>query len=446
MNNFRLNIVVRILFFLLSIILLNYIYLFTDFIATLVLMILLIVVQVVLLIKYIDTTNRDLTRFLLSIKYSDFSQSFAKKSMGKSFNELNHAFSDVIEKFRNTRSEKEENLRYLQTVMQHVGIGLISYNEIGDVEFINNAAKRILKISYLKNISSLNSSSNDLGLRLMGLKSGDKITIKIVDEDELFQLLIYATEFKLRNHQYRLVSIQNIQSELEEQEMEAWQKLIRVLTHEIMNSITPISSLSATVNQILAEKYNEQNKLETEVLSDIISAIKTIHKRSEGLIHFVNNYRNLTKIPKPNFQIVNVNELFGRVKKLLEPDIEEKKITLKYFVEPVTLELTADPELLEQVLINLIVNAIQALINTPSPEIMLNAQIDDRGQVVMRVIDNGPGMSEQIQEKIFIPFFSTKQEGSGIGLSLSRQIIRAHGGNIRVSSKPNKETIFTLRF
>jgi two-component system, NtrC family, nitrogen regulation sensor histidine kinase NtrY len=446
MKNFRINIIVRTLFICCSIILLNYLYLNTELVATLVVLTFLIMLQVYLLIRFIDTTNRDLSRFLLSIKHSDFSQTFSNSSKGKSFSELNTAFSEVIEKFRNTRSEKEENLRYLQTVMQHVGIGLISYNQFGDVEYINNAAKKTLKVPYVKNILSLNKRNGDLGNRLMQLKAGDKVTAKIIDNDDIIQLIIYTTEFKMRNQRYRLAAIQNIQSELEEQEMEAWQKLIRVLTHEIMNSITPISSLSATVNSILETSENKKFTLAEESVEDIIKAVNTIHKRSEGLIHFVNNYRNLTKIPKPNFEIISIVGLFENVEKLMEQKLSENKINFSSFVEPRTLELTADSEQIEQVLINLIINSIQSLSNTPDPEISMNAQLDDRGKIVIRVIDNGPGIPEDIIEKIFIPFFSTKQEGSGIGLSFSRQIIRAHGGNMRVSSKPGKETVFTLRF
>ena len=446
MKNFRINIIVRTLFICCSIILLNYLYLNTELVATLVVLTFLIMLQVYLLIRFIDTTNRDLSRFLLSIKHSDFSQTFSNSSKGKSFSELNTAFSEVIEKFRNTRSEKEENLRYLQTVMQHVGIGLISYNQFGDVEYINNAAKKTLKVPYVKNILSLNKRNGDLGNRLMQLKAGDKVTAKIIDNDDIIQLIIYTTEFKMRNQRYRLAAIQNIQSELEEQEMEAWQKLIRVLTHEIMNSITPISSLSATVNSILESSENKNFSLAEESVEDIIKAVNTIHKRSEGLIHFVDNYRNLTKIPKPNFEIISIVGLFENVEKLMEQKLSENKINFSSFVEPRTLELTADSEQIEQVLINLIINSIQSLSNTPDPEISMNAQLDDRGKIVIRVIDNGTGIPEEIIEKIFIPFFSTKQEGSGIGLSFSRQIIRAHGGNMRVSSKPGKETVFTLRF
>jgi signal transduction histidine kinase len=228
--------------------------------------------------------------------------------------------------------------------------------------------------------------------------------------------------------------------------MEAWQKLIRVLTHEIMNSITPISSLAATANKMLADFSTSENDFQKESLEDIISANNTILKRSEGLMHFVNNYRSLTKIPRPVFQIFEIKKLFERIETLLKKEIEESGISFKCEVIPHTLELTADADLIEQVLINLIINSRQAFEGIQNGKINLLATLDDNGKILIQVSDNGKGISEDIQEKIFIPFFSTKKNGSGIGLSLSRQIIRAHGGTIRVNSVPGNETVFSLRF
>ena len=446
MKNFRLNLIIRIVLIALSLMLLFFLYYNTDFIATLTILMLIIIYEIYSLIKFIDATNVELTRFFQSIKHSDFSQTFANKSLGGTFKELNNAFNDVIIKFQNTRSEKEEHYRYLQTVMQHVGVGLISYEPDGKVEFINKSAKRILGIPHLTNIKMLKRISGELQNKLLNMHSGEKATIRIVDDNELLQLVINVTEFKLRNQIFKLASLQNIQSELEEKEMEAWQKLIRVLTHEIMNSVTPISSLSATVNQMLSKCVGDDKEIDADTISDVNNAVNTIHKRSEGLIHFVDNYRNLTKIPKPNFQIFPVHSLFDRIRKLMEHDLELNKIKLTTSIDPQSLEVTADPEMIEQVLINLIINAMKALQAIPNPQIYLTALIDERGKAVMRVVDNGPGISEDIQEKIFIPFFSTKKDGSGIGLSLSRQILRAHGGSIRVNSIPGKETVFTLRF
>lgn len=445
-KNFRLNIILRVVVLGISITLLFYLILSTKLYASIIVLILIIIYQIYSLIYYVEKTNRDLSRFLSAIEHSDFAQTFIDNSLGSSFKNLYQSFNNVILKFQSTRNDKEEHLRYLETVMQHVGIGLISYNQSGEIQFINNSAKRLLKITHLKNISSLSKVSKILTEKLLNLKAGDKETVKIVDENDFIQLIIYATEFKLRDQRYILVSLQNIQSELEEKEMEAWQQLIRVLTHEIMNSITPISSLAATVQTILKTANTDENYPDSESLADVNNAVNTIQKRSEGLIHFVDSYRNLTRIPKPNFQIFQINSLFERIEKLMGKDLADAGIKFSYSVNPYTLEITVDPELIEQVIINLLINAKQSLESKKNGEINLTAFLDERGKILIRISDNGPGIPQDVLEKIFIPFYSTKKNGSGIGLSLSRQILRAHGGNIRVSSKPNEETTFTLRF
>ncbi|MBU2492855.1 MAG: GHKL domain-containing protein [Bacteroidetes bacterium] len=446
MKSFRLNLIFRIFLLCASILLEVYVYYNTEFTATIGILFLIIIYQIFSLIRFIDTTNKELARFILSIKYSDFSQTFTGMPNDKSFDSLREAFNEVINKFKSTRSEKEENYRYLQTVMQHIGVGLISFDKEGKVELLNNAAKKILNIPYLNNVKSLDKITKGISDTFLTLNSGDKKTIKIIDSDEIVQLILYATEFKMRNTNYTLVSIQNIQTELEEKEMEAWQKLIRVLTHEIMNSITPISSLASTINLMINNHTEGDYVFSEEKLKDITDAVNTIQKRSEGLIHFVDNYRNLTRIPKPNFQIFPIKELFDRVEKLMKQKLLDQNIKFDCKVFPETLSLTADSEMIEQVLINLIINAMNALSGRGNPEINLSARTNERGKIIIKVTDNGFGIPEDVQEKIFIPFYTTKKDGSGIGLSLSRQIIRAHGGNIRVSSIPNKETTFTLRF
>ncbi|MCJ7681022.1 MAG: ATP-binding protein, partial [Candidatus Aminicenantes bacterium] len=347
------------------------------------------------------------------------------------------------------RAEKEEHYRYLQTVVQHVAIGLIAFTPDGNVELINNAAKRLLNLPRLKNIQLLRSKSEDLVEALQRLKPRESALVKVEDDDELLQLSLYATEFKLGSRQFSLVSLQNIQSELEEKEIEAWQKLIRVLTHEIMNSITPISSLASTINDLLSDIPSSErpgSDEERENLLDIKQAAGTIQNRSRGLLHFVDAYRNLTLIPKPNMQMISVRELFSRIERLMASNIKEKAIAFTSTIDPAELELTADTELIEQVLINLLLNALQAVENIPRPVIELRSQLDSRGRIQIQIVDNGPGISKENLEEIFIPFFSTKEGGSGIGLSLSRQIMRQHGGTISVNAIPGKATVFTLRF
>jgi len=445
-RHFRLQIILRISLIIVSIFGLFTLFFKTGLLATTFIVCALIIIQIFSLIRFVEKTNQHLSRFLEAVRHSDFSQSFTSSGLGSSFDQLNDAFSDVIKDFQKARAEKEEHYRYLQTVVQHVGIGLIGFVPNGDVELMNTAAKKILQINQLRNIQSLESLSKPLVKILEDLQTGKKALVQVQDKDDLLQLAIYATEFKMQNRSVKLVSIQNIQSELEEKEFEAWQKLIRVLTHEIMNSVTPISSLASTMNELLTEVEGEDSKENVETISDVRGAAQTIQRRSEGLLHFVESYRRLTRLPKPRFKIFSISELFSDIEKLLFNQLEEKEISFLVDIYPKNLELTADPELIEQVLINLLKNAIQALDGTKNPKIELKTKIDLRGRVIIQVEDNGPGILEDVKERIFIPFFTTKKEGSGIGLSLSRQIMRLHRGTISVQSQPKEKTIFTLRF
>ncbi len=448
-KRFSINVFLRTAYLCLTIFILFYLLTETNLIATTFIVVILIIVQIFSLIQFIQKTNKEIAKFFSSIKYSDFSQSFRSNIKGSSFEELSNAFSEVIEEFRKTRTEKEEHFHYLQTIVQHVGIGLMTFKLDGEVELINTAAKRLLKIHGLKNISELSAISKPLVDSLRCIKTGDKILIKIAYSSELLQLSISAAEFKLKENHYTLVSISNIQNELEEREMEAWQNLIRVLTHEIMNSVTPVISLSSTAGLLLDnidDKVKNSEPLSADSLDDVKTALNTIQKRSKGLLHFVDDYRNLTRVPSPNFEVIKISSLFERLQKLFDDQLKEKQISFSFSVEPSDLEVVADQDLIEQVIINLILNSISALSNTASPAINLISKIDSRGGIIMQVIDNGHGIPEELYEKIFIPFFTTRKEGSGIGLSLSRQIMRIHKGGITVKSIPGTETIFSLRF
>ena len=442
-KNFRLICILRVLFLGVTFYLFFYLITRTTLYAMSFITGVIIIYEIYSLIHYVERTNRDLTRF------EDFSQTFIGAGFGSSFNQLKTAFNAVLTKFQQTRAEKEEHFRYLQTVVQHVGIGLITFQPSGDVELINNAAKRLLKVVRLKNINELSKFSKNLVDTLLKMKPGEKKLVKIQDSNEFLQLAIYSTEFILRENKYTLVSLQNIQSELEEKEMEAWQNLIRVLTHEIMNSVTPISSLASTVNEMLTDSSDEKEvpkQIADETIDDVRGAVQTIEKRSKGLLNFVESYRKLTRIPRPNFEIFTVSSLFDRVEQLMKTQIGNNGIHFETNVDPGSLELTADAEMVEQVLINLVLNSIDAVKSKHGGKIQLLSKMDDRGRVIIQVIDNGIGIEEDVLEKIFIPFFTTKEYGSGIGLSLSKQIMRLHRGTITVQSKKREETVFTLRF
>lgn len=408
------------------------------------------VYQIVRLVRYLEKTTRDLTRFLESVRYADFSQGFTADGRGPFFVRLRDAFEDVTGAFRRIRAEKEEQVRYLENVVQHIGIALISFREDGTVELMNTAARRLLRTGPIRNIDALASFSEPLVETLRTLESGKQAMVRAVQDDRTMQLAVNVSRFRLRDEAHALASIQDLRNELEEKEMEAWQQLTRVLTHEIMNSVAPISSLASTANRLLAEVPAAANGhgdgSGAEVTADAREAVETIERRSKGLISFVDSYRSFTKIPNPKFDVVPVRDLFDGVRRLLRVQIEEYNLRCEVHVEPEHLEITADVELIEQVLINLVLNAIQALEGRPDACIELRAHIDRRSRPILQVKDNGPGIPPDVQERIFVPFFTTKEDGSGIGLSLSRQIMRLHGGSLSVRSEADTETVFTLRF
>lgn len=447
MKTYRVNIILRILLLAIFIFLSSWFFLkeFYLFSAS---STLLIIYQLYLLFRYTDKINKELTYLLQSINYSDFSHNFNFSSRGNSFGELSNEFNKIMDKFRQARMEREESIKYLETVVQHIGVGLISFNQKGDVGFVNRAAKRLLNLQALKNIGSLNKISPGFSEFIFNIPTGKKATYKIVEAEGIIQLLLYATDFRMKEQVFKLVALQNIQPELEEKEIEAWQKLIRVLTHEIMNSVTPISSLASTVNLMLKNEGDTPALYDSETVKDIKTAVNTIEKRSIGLINFVDKYRSLTKIPKPDFRIIRIEQLFERIRILTNQLLNENGINLTTAINPPYLEMTIDSDLIEQVLINLIKNAVQSISSSEGKTgyITLAANIDHRGRGIIKVTDDGPGIPENIIERIFIPFFSTKKDGSGIGLSLSSQIMRSHSGSLSVSSVPGKETVFTLRF
>jgi len=448
-KNFRVHIILRLVLLSASLLALFYLLNAGTYYLTPVVLIVLIIIQIYSLIRLVEKTNHDLSNFLQSIRFSDFSSSFQNEGLGDSYDHLRSIFNNVIKDFQKIRSEKEEHYFYLQNIVQHIGVGIIAYRRDGSVEMINKASKRLFQISKLKNIGELSRCSAELVDVLLKIQMSENTLVKVYNGEEFLQLSIYATEFKLNNRTIVLVSIRNIQAELAEQEMDAWQKLIRVLTHEIMNSIAPISSLSSTLSSMVEEIANSENKnkvVDIETVNDIQDALKTIYKRSTGLSHFVETYRNLTQIPAPDFSIFFVEPLLKYIVGLFKNELNKKSIQVEIHVQPATLELTADEQLLEQVLINLLQNSIQAAKTDGTAHIQIKAFLNKRGRITIQVIDNGQGILEEVQQKIFIPFFTTKHSGSGIGLSLSRQILRLHGGSINVQSQPDVKTVFTLTF
>lgn len=414
--------------------------------ATTAMVCLLFVFQVFSLIRYVEKTNRTMSRFLEAIEYDDFTQSFGNVTGGASFEELNQAFARVSANFREIRLEREENYRYLQAVVQHVGVGMVAFQDSGEVELFNSTAKKTLQLAYLNNISDLSSISPELLERIKSLSPGERDLVRVTINNDLVQLSLLMTNLRMRNRKITLVSFQNIVAELNEKEMEAWQYLIRVFTHEIKNSLTPISSLAGTIETLLVPITSQLDEKNRESITDISEALTTIKSRSEGLHEFINAYRDLTNLPQPVFESIKVTSMFERVGQLVKDQIQSGGINYCVELSNQTLSVTADSQMIEQVLINLILNSVQALDGCEKPKLKVCGFVNDQNRVSITIEDNGPGIANTAIDKIFVPFFTTKKTGSGIGLSLSRQIMRLHKGELSVSSEPDKHTILTMRF
>jgi two-component system, NtrC family, nitrogen regulation sensor histidine kinase NtrY len=462
LRNFRFNIIIRVLVLNITILGIIWLVFRTNYYITTGSLILVALLQVGLLIGYAERTNAMFIKFLNAIRYDDFSQTYTIKGLGQSFNDLNREFNKVMQKFQEIRAEKEAQYHYLKTIVQHIAIGLIVLDENEEVQLINNSAKKLLNTNDLANLKQLSAELSAFVAYIRQPESTERELIKLRGNDQILHLAVRTTSVKLMGDVFRIISIQDIQSELEEKEMEAWQNLIRVLTHEIINSVTPIASLASTIDEDLSyhlTNLNEQAKNLAgeahyivpkeqfqESVEEVHYAIKTIQRRSEGLIRFVKDFRSLTKVPMPNLQSLDLKDIANSILFLLKEEFKKNQIQFELCVEPPNLQVIADPHLLEQVLINLLKNACHAVEGKAEKKIALRAHLDSMSKVVVEIEDNGSGISEEALKNIFIPFFTTKKSGSGIGLSLSRQVMRLHGGSISVQSELGSRTIFTLRF
>jgi len=446
-DNFRHGLILRVIFLTLSVFLFVLLYNFDEKYVSTVVMGFVVILFAHNILVYVNITNRKLTRFLDSIKNSDFILSFrSDQKLGGSFKELGQAFDEVLEQFRKTRAEKEEHLQYLHTVVQHVAVGLIAFDEQGKVGLYNNAARKLLQVPHLLFINNLKEKQNLVWEGISKLKIGDQTLVPVSNE---VKLAIHATELVLHGKTLKLVSLQNIQSELQTKEIDAWQNLTRVLRHEIMNSIAPIATLVQTLQEILNEeikKTDNKDLISNESIEDFEEGLSTIESRTQALIRFVDAYRSFNNIPPPDFSRISLKDLLDRVDLLMKSEIENQGVQFHCHLEAQKEVLLVDPELIEMVLINLLKNALEAVGKSTKGCIDLEGKLGYNNRVVIVVSDNGPGIEPDSLDRIFVPFYTTKQDGSGIGLSLSRQIMQMHHGQIYAESTPGEKTSFTLRF
>ncbi len=399
------------------------------------------------LFRYLQQSHRELENMLVAIRQGEFSSTRNTRLQTTS---MQQAYARAMQALQQLRQERETNHLYLQNVVEHVNIALLCFEADGKIILLNRAAQELLQKPFLKTLNDLKTVDYELYATIAQLAANEKSLIKVIVKGQLLNLLVQVTEFKMQGLSYKLVSLQDFRSELEAQEIESWQKLIRVLTHEIMNSVIPIANLSGIVNQMLEDpagkdNYRNLGTLDTEEIDDLHGSLQTIENRSKGLVNFVKAYKSLTQMGEPTFKTLSVHALFERVYKLLQPRLADSGIVLEKQITPKELALKGDVELLEQVLINLLINAMEAMEGTESPVIRLAARKTEGG-VEVQVEDNGPGIPVEILEHIFVPFYTTKKTGSGVGLSLARQIMRLHKGSIAVHSAPGEGTRVVLAF
>lgn len=444
-KRFTVHVVLLAIFFGAALLVLLYLALNTDLYATTLMTGLLAIGILVQLIRYVSKTNRDLIRFFQGIRSHDFSQVYHDGGRGSTFTWLTDEMNRIVSIFKEERIVHEAQYVYLRAIIQQLGTAIITFDRDGKVHLINQAAIKLLRSTQITSIDHLRTISPELANAVDHIKTGEQSLVETRLGDRTLQLAVNGTMLRLQDRPFKLISLQDIGPELEEQELEAWHQLIHVLTHEIMNSLTPITSLSKTMHDMVeAGKTNGENILSKEDLDDLVTGIATIHGRSEGLLKFVDSYRHLAHVPKPAFQIVQVTDLLARIENLLSSEVSEKGIELHVTVKPATVEITADPALMEQVLLNLCRNAIQALEDQSNAQIAIVAGLNRNSQPYISITDNGVGIEAEVLEKIFIPFFTTRMTGTGIGLALCREIIRLHRGNIMVDSIPSETTTFTI--
>ncbi|MEH6536797.1 MAG: ATP-binding protein [Psychroserpens sp.] len=384
--------------------------------------------------------------FFESVKYNDFSQWFNEGSAPEDIRELHQGFNTINQKIKDINKDKEKQYLYLQKILELIDTGIVAYSiNTGDIIWINESFKELLKTPTLKNIQFVKKRSQSIFKTVFEAQHVNGSTITLDTEKNKTKLLISTAHFEMNNEEFKLIVLQNIDNTLNQNQSEAWNKLLHIMTHEIMNSIAPISSLAETLQTEIKLNIEDSEKYPLDT-NDLYLSIDSIQKRSEGLMNFSKSYRGLNKITTINASKVYVRGLFEGINNLLKTSLKSKGIDLQFKIDNQKLQINMDTALIEQVLINLIINSVDACAETVQPKITVSAKQSNEGYVIIKVSDNGKGIPDEIVDKIFIPFFSSKKKGSGIGLSLCQQIMFLHKGKIQVNSIENSGTVIRLIF
>lgn len=448
-NSFYVNLLIRVILFGFTNLGFFYLLMTRERFFSIIFLGILIVVQLLFLIHYVNSTNRNLARFLLMLGEEDADFISLKDKVEKTFQGLHHSFKTLNEEINQMRLEKEYATIRFKKVVDHLTVGILVWNYDGHIEVINEAGLSLLGTKKITRMEELDRIMSGLQVKINGIEPGKKAIIHVVNAwGEKQNLLFRSTQMLLGQARLNLVSFQDIQAELEEQEIESWEKLIRVLIHEVSNSVTPITTLGTNIKKrvsSLTASFEKESEFPDTITDDILRSAELIEQRGNGLLEFIQGYKSFIRLPNPNFQDVNVLLLLDDICSLCSPMIRDTntRIICQHAAED--LQMKIDQKMIEQVLINLIQNAIDALGEEPEGQINITSRsTKDSIEIVLK--DNGKGIPEEIFDKVFIPFFTTKEKGSGIGLSISRRILHMHGGTIRINSKINKGTTVTLSF
>jgi len=412
--------------------------------------------QCVLMYRFLVKTNTELTRFLDAARHADFSQHFSYTHLGAGFDELGQTFSDILKQLQTDRTKQAEEYCHLKAIIEHAPVPLISLHSQGKVTLWNNSARRLFGSNPVHFANDLQQFGAEFAHQIATLPANERRLVSFSVDDMEQQLTISATQITMAGKHEKLISMQNIKNELDGMQLQAWQDLVSVLTHEIMNSITPVASLAKTALVLLDDvnnnvgnvselKHAQLTTLRAD-LTDVSDAVNTVARRSDGLMAFIGSYRRLTNLPILNKKTITVTDLFKQASNIATQHWQAKNIQLQLNVTPKTLSITLDIHMVEQILINLLQNAEHALEHVAEPVVSLHAYLNKRGHVVIDIGDNGDGVDIEIAKSIFVPFFTTKRDGSGVGLALTRQVMLAHHGMIKLEQSPTGGALFRLTF
>lgn len=438
-NRFSLNVIIRSMLLLINALVFAFIVVETNRFFTVLFLGALLLLQVVLLILFLNATNKDLSRFLLYLYENDTSIAFDVTKIEKNFKGIHESFRRINTQIQKIKIERETKTLFLNNVVNHLKVALIAFDQKGKIQILNKTAQSLFDVEEVNSINHLLSNNKSFHDFIQNMsKSYHGVFTYQSSKGEAIPLVVRSSEFKLIDDQIRLVSFQDIKSELDENQIESWQKLMRVLAHEISNSLTPITMLGSNIKLRLTQQKDSKERIPDEIIKDVLRSSELIEQRGNRLIEFISSYKSYAKLPKPNISEVSIENLFGQIEEFFREQFKKNSIQFEMkYIPKSTLKI--DKSLIEQVLINLIQNSMQALQTKENKEIQLMQEQTGNGFQI-KVIDNGVGISNEIKEKIFIPFFTTKEGGSGIGLSLSKNIIHMHGGTIAIDSVPDVET------